>query len=158
MHRYLVAVLLLVVGAGADLQAQDHSRGNPDPGPITTLLNLQQEVGLSAAQVEQLVGIELRMDEQNQPLVTRLVEIRRRIRALGPRREMSPENRALFESYIAEARPIMRDIRENNEAAMEQVGEVLSEAQKDMLARLLRDRNDNRDRSDRSSRSRDRGQ
>jgi hypothetical protein len=157
MIRNLFVALLLLVGAAANLTAQQQHSGDDDPGPITTLLSLQSEIGLSAAQAAELARIEVQMDEQNQPLVTQLVEIRRRIRALGSRRDMSAENRALFESFMAEARPLMRQIRENNESAMEQVGAVLTEVQKDTLRALLRERDDNSDRSDRNSRFKDRG-
>jgi hypothetical protein len=157
MIRNLFVALLVLSGAAANLTAQQQHSGDDDPGPITTLLSLQSEIGLSAAQATELARIEVQMDEQNQPLVTRLVEIRRRIRALGSRRDMSAENRALFESYMAEARPLMRQIRENNESAMEQVGAVLTDVQKDTLRALLRERDDNSDRSDRDSRFKDRG-
>jgi hypothetical protein len=159
MIRLLVTVLLLLLaGAGAELQGQQQrSAGDDDPGPITTLLGLQEELDLTADQVARLREIDLRMDGVNQPLVERLMEIRGRIRALGPRREMTPENRALFDSYVAEARPLMRRIGENNKAAMEEVGNVLNQEQKDTIARLLKERFQNRDRSGRTPRSRDRG-
>ncbi|MQA89068.1 MAG: hypothetical protein GEU90_02355 [Gemmatimonas sp.] len=156
MIRSLTIAILVLTGTSAHLQGQQHSRDADDPGPITTLVKLQVEVGLTAAQVEELTSIDLALEQQNQPLVTRLMEIRRKIRALGPRRQMSSEDHAVFESYIAEARPLMREIDQNNKGAMAQVGEVLTEAQKDRLARLLRDRNENSERSDRDSRSRDR--
>jgi hypothetical protein len=150
-------LLLLLIGAGAELHGQQQPSAGDDPGPITTLLGLQVELGITDEQAERLREIDGRMDGVNQPLVGRLMEIRGRIHALGSHREMTPENRALFESYVAEARPLMRQINDNNKAAMREVGDVLTREQKDTIARLLKERYENRDRSGRTSRSRDRG-
>jgi len=154
--RLLVPLLsLLLVGVDSELRGQQSPRN--EPGPITILLGLEEELGLTPEQVTRLKEIDVRMDGVNQPLVDRLMEIRSRIHELGPRREMTPEERALFDSYVAEARPLMREISENNEAAMKEVGEILTREQKDTIARLLKERYQNRERSGGTSRSDDRG-
>src|SRR5690606_23178968 len=115
MIRLLVSVLLLqLAGGGAELPGQQQRSTGDDPGPITTRLRLEGQLGLTGDQVDRLREIDVRMDGVSQPLVDRLRGCRARIRALGPQREMTPESRALFDSYVAEARPLMREVGANN--------------------------------------------
>lgn len=151
MTRTIVFALALLLGAGGLLEAQDRHAGQrrPDVGPIGVLLELRTELGLTASQVAQLERIDADMDRENQPFVARLSEIRPRIRSLGPRDRHTADQRALYESYMAEARPLMRQIQKNNHAAMKTVGDVLTQPQKDRMGQLLRERAE----SERSSRN-----
>jgi hypothetical protein len=128
---------------------RDGSSG-PEParaGPVHTLLRFQTELRLTATQVTQLQRIDQETDELNRPLVSGLREIRGRVRALGPMDSLTPEQQATFDSYMAEARPLMKGIEQNNCAAMQQVGNTLTEAQKERLSVILRGTNRNRERS-----------
>src|SRR5690606_25044296 len=93
--------------------------------------------------------IERRMEERNAPLVARLVEMRRRMRADFPRDrdEMDRAQREEFRRRAQEARPLLREIRENNRAAMREVGEILTADQKEEVRRMLRERREEHDRN-----------
>src|SRR5690554_3181011 len=123
MIRTSIVTLLLLVGSAGVLSGQARSS---EPGPVGTLLDLRETLALSSQQISRLEQIDAEMDEQNRPLVRQLAEIRRQIRALGPRSERTDEQRARFEAFVDEARPLMRQIEENNRAAMKRVGRVLT--------------------------------
>ena len=153
----VVAVMLLSAGTvtGQSAQTQGHNR---DPGPVTMLLQLQSRLGLSADQVSALREIEAEMNRLNRPLATRLSQIRKSIKSLGPVDSLSVDQRAAFDGYVAELRPVVDQIQENNWAAMRRVGDVLTERQREHLARILRDLNDHeRERSSNFPRPSSRG-
>ncbi len=145
MIRTSIVTLLLLVGSAGVLSGQARSS---EPGPVGTLLDLRETLALSSQQISRLEQIDAEMDEQNRPLVRQLAEIRRQIRALGPRSERTDEQRARFEAFVDEARPLMRQIEENNRAAMKRVGRVLTKAQKAQVKELIRDRGDRRGNDD----------
>jgi hypothetical protein len=152
----LALVLVGLLCGNLDGQDRNRSRDHDDPGPISTLLSLEAELGLTAVQVERLTSVDRRMDELNHPLVTRLNGIRKQIRTLGDREERrSPANLETYEAYLAVARPLMREIERNNRTAMEEVGEILTDAQKDEIGRRIRVRNEKSDRNNDSARSQD---
>lgn len=141
MIRTTIFTLLLVMGTVTLLPAQGRQA---DPGPVETLLEMRESLALTATQVASLERIDAAMDTQNRPLVRQLSAIRRQIRALGPRSEMSTEQRARFEAHLEEARPLMRQIEQNNRSAMKQVGRLLTKEQKDQVEEVLRERTDRR--------------
>lgn len=155
MNRIVMLLLVLLFGTSTYLNGQTRATGGDDrdTDPITRLLEIWTELSLSAFQVAELESIKAWTDQQNQPLVARMSEIRRKLRGLGDRDTMTPRERELRKQWMAEARPIARRIDQNNRAAMEQVGDVLTQAQKDEIARRLRDRDDDdcRERSSSSS-------
>jgi hypothetical protein len=136
----LSAAVLLGLTAGL-LEAQP--RGVPvsaDQGPVETLLEYRAQLNLTAQQVTRLEGIGREMAEANLPLASRLMEIRRafRSRSFGPPDQMTPEERARFDAYLAEARPLMERIEGNNREAMRRVSDVLTQEQKEIVIELLR--------------------
>jgi hypothetical protein len=151
MIRISLMILALLAGVGESLQAQNRhgQQRGPDPGPVHMLLQLREELALTPAQVARLEQIDAEMDRLNQPLVARIFEVRGKIRALGPQEKMNTAQRARYESYVAEARPLWEKIQENNSAAMRQVGGVLSRQQKEKVAKLLRESGNYRERSGR---------
>jgi uncharacterized membrane protein len=152
MIRSLLLLLVLLAGAGSGIEAQAQGRtGGPaaDRGPIDTLIGLRDQIGLTQPQIGRLEEIDARLDRQNQPHVTQMMEIRRRIRALGAREQMTPEQRTIFEGYLSEARPHVQQIARNNAAAMLEVGAVLTQPQKERVAELLKQRGQDRERSGR---------
>lgn len=134
---WLALALMLLTGTSTVGQENRGARPN-DPGPIQVLIELKEELQLSAEQLTQLEAIDEKMDRENEKCVVRLSEIRARIRSLGPPRARSAEQQALFQSYLAEARPLMDLIQKNNRNAMEQVGQVLLPEQKELIERFLR--------------------
>jgi hypothetical protein len=154
MNRTLMLLLVLLSGASSYLDGQSRSSGSSgrDPGPVATLIGLRQELSLTDAQIAQLEIIDARMEQQNRPFVTRMSELRRRLRSLGDRDTMTPQERELRDRYMEEARPLMRSIEQNNRTAMEQVGEVLTEPQKVEIRRRIKERVENeRERSSSST-------
>lgn len=107
----------------------------PGRGPVELLLERRDSLGLSAAQVRQLEGIGRELERQNARLVRELVAIRRELRAasITHPRGLSPEQRAGFEQAAERARPLMLRLHANNQAAMQRVGALLTEPQKQWL-------------------------
>lgn len=138
MIRIAWLALALISLTGTSIVGQDNrgARAN-DPGPIQMLIELKEELQLTPEQLTRLEAIDEKMDQENEKCVVRLSEIRERIRSLP--RDRSPEQQALFQSYLAEARPLMDVIQKNNRKAMEQVGQVLLPEQKELIERFLRE-------------------
>ena len=124
----------------------DAQRGRDDnDGPVRALLELRSRLSLTDEQVTRLNGIDAELHVQNEPLVTRLMQVRREIRQLGRHSEFTPEQRARYDVLVAEARPLMRQIRDNTNAAMRQIGTVLTDFQRGQLSEIIRDRDDDND-------------
>src|SRR5690349_23309962 len=75
-----VGLLLLAVARPAPAQTADLPDRVPsgESGPIQTLLDHREEIGLTPAQVARLREMQGRVSERNRPLVQRFIEIRRR--------------------------------------------------------------------------------
>jgi hypothetical protein len=150
MFRICVIFFALAVGSAEMVKAQElrtQSRER-DPGPVAMLLQLESHLRLSATQVDALREIETEMNRLNGPLVARMSEIRGRMKRLGDVDSLTAEQRVVFDTYVAELRPVVDQIQENNWAAMRRVGDVLTDRQKERLSRFLRESNDDdRDRS-----------
>jgi Spy/CpxP family protein refolding chaperone len=144
MIRSIIVLLALLLAAGPEAEAQDRQgQRAPEAGPIQLLLQLRSEINLTADQIAHLERIDADMDRLNGPLVAQMSAIRAKIRELGPVESMSPRRRAAFEAYLAEARPLMDEIQQNNSVAMQRVGAVLTEAQRQWIAEQLREREEN---------------
>lgn len=153
MIRAFFLLLALLVGPGIVHGQNAGSIGqDEDPGPVLILLRLTDELSLTSRQIGALERIDREMDRQNEPHLERLREIRDGIRALGNYDELGEERRKRFDEYIAEARHLVDEIRANNLTAMRRVGNVLTDAQKERLAAILRERDGNRERSSDNSR------
>ena len=126
-----------------------------DDGPVRALLELRSRLSLTDEQVTRLNGIDAELQVQNEPLVARLMQVRRDIRQLGRRSEFTPEQRARYDVLVAEARPLMRQIRENSHAAMRQIGTVLTDFQRGQLSEIIRESDRDRDDDDNHGRRRD---
>jgi len=159
LRIHIAVIALLTLGGIEAVHAQNGRDGrNSDPSPVHMLLRMETQLGLTARQVEQLHRIDADMERENEPLVTKLREIRRKIRSLGSIDSLTAERRTQFEAYVAESRPVMREIKQNHWTAMRRVGEVLNEAQKEAMGKLLREMDQaNRERSGDSPRPASRG-
>lgn len=146
MRTYITAVttvLSLTIGVvPAAGQARQAAPAPPSgmPGPFELLVEHRAALGLTDTQVAQIEAIRREVEASNRPLVSRLVGMRREMAPRRAPREMSQRERAQFRSRIRVARPYLERIRENNEAAMLRVREVLSEEQRAALRRLVRQR------------------
>ena len=148
---------MMVLSGGLAAQDRSQSRGSDD-GWIAALLHMRQELRLSPEQITQLRRIDSETEELNRPMVASLRQIRSRVRSLGPMDQFTPEKRAQFNAYLAQGRPHIDKIHENNFAAMRKVGEVLSNWQKERMRELLNNANVNRERSSNNPPSHGRGQ
>ncbi len=137
-------VLALLVGAGTTVEGQSGGRqGDRDPDPVPFLIGMRAELRLTDAQVSKLQQIEADVTRLNQPLMARMGELRGQIRALGPREQIPPEHVGRFDEHLAEARQVMEQVQSNNWASMRRVGDVLSERQKEQVAKVLRELGEN---------------
>jgi hypothetical protein len=146
MRPHLVLLALGLLLAPAPLAGQAGGAPAPDDrargrhGPVELLLQNQADLALTRDQVVRLEAIQRRMDQRNRPLVERMMTIRREIRQYtaaapqGTDPQASPET----QQRVEEARALMRQIRENNRAAMKEVGGVLTEEQKVRVRTLIR--------------------
>jgi hypothetical protein len=126
---------------------------------VEKLIRHRADLQLSTEQVARLQEIDARMRERNRPYVQKLLELRHGSH-FDPhvrREEMTPQQRAEFDRRVAEVRPLLERIRENNRAAMKEVGSVLTPEQKTRLRDLLRNSKDRHERADSDGERRGRG-
>lgn len=143
-----VGLLLLAVARAAQAQSGDFPDRVPsgESGPIQTLLEHREEIGLTAEQVSGLRAVQGRVSERNRPLVQRFLEIRRRWererpanwRSLPPARRRQIQER--FQGRIrAESRALEEQVQTNHRAAMLEVRAMLTRAQRQKLRSFLED-------------------
>ena len=145
----LLASLVLAGTAAAQGQGQGQGRGRgpggagpsllrdtlPGRGPIELLLARRDSIPLTPDQVRALEQLDRSLQQQNAPHVRALVELRREIQPLigmHPR-DMTTDQRAQFAKQAERARPLMAQVQQNNQRAMERVGELLTPEQKQRL-------------------------
>jgi hypothetical protein len=135
---------VVVLAAGltlpvAPLFAQDPSAGQAGSGdPLELLLGIAEALDLSTVQVARIREIQGDLEERNRPLVDRLVEVQRRVRAqLASSVGRDAVRRRPTDTELDIARPPLRQIRINNREAMEEVGAILTNEQKRRAAELL---------------------
>lgn len=151
VRKFILVLALLLAPAPLVAQERPHPEGHPRPmlaeamerrGPLAALLRDREALGLTPAQVTQIEAIQQRLLERNRPLVEQLLRLRQS--AGDPPRvrpqEMTPEQRQAWERRVEQARPIMRQIHENNRQAMQEVGTVLTEQQKQQIRERIRER------------------
>lgn len=139
-----LSLLILAGVTSADAQA-----GTPrfDEDPVEVLLDLRRDLGLHWSQVSSLRRIQEELWEKNRPLIERVLETQRQVRAelateySGFRRwELRPTD-----AHLAAIREPMEAIHANNIAAMERVNAILTESQKRRAAILIRMQNGHHD-------------
>ena len=159
MIRSLALAVVLAAGAQA-MQAQqaapsprgDHGthRLGPRHGegdPFARLLERRQELNLTAQQVSRIEAIRARLQAQNQPLMEQLQAARRQAglpdRSVesrgGERPRLTEEQRAAARQMRERMAPVAQQLRSNRRAAMREVHEVLTEAQREQLRQKHRE-------------------
>jgi hypothetical protein len=159
----LATLTLLALPAMGVAQTADRAER---PVPVQALLEARAELGLSAEQVVQLESIHARLQEQNQPLLEEMraaapaggsqrgVGMRERMGAMTPEQReqmrehmgaMTPEQREQMRERMdrgvpAELQATVRQLRENNRAAMREAREVLTPEQQALASELVRAR------------------
>ena len=129
--------------------------GQPGEGHAARVLEMREQLGLTEAQVAQIRGIQARLEEQNAPLIAQVTAAREKMRTerqqmtaeqrqamrermQAERQQMTAEQRAQLRQRPGagmpeELRPVMEQLRTNNQAAMEQIRAVLSAEQNEKL-------------------------
>lgn len=141
----LAVALLLTFTLNVSAQSAPESRKECDPGPITALLNLQTELALTPEQVVRLTEIDEEMARRNEHLIAELVEVRRKIRLLGHKEDLTGAERILYDDYVDIAKPLIKKISHNNALAMKEVGATLTQVQKDTIEQRLKEKEAFRD-------------
>jgi Spy/CpxP family protein refolding chaperone len=140
MRSLFFVVLALGLGLhGAPLAAQDPAE--PDRrrrgDPLELLLAIAGDLELTQAQATRIREIQRDLEVRNRPLVERLVEVQRRVRAQLASSGASGRRSRPTRTQLDIARPPMRQIQVNNRRAMEEVGALLTADQKNRAAELL---------------------
>lgn len=111
-------------------------------GPLEMLMEHRERLALTQEQIASLRAIEQRTAEMNQPLLQRMMQIRET--ALQEREKLEPpltrDQRREMMSHMRQARPLLRQVRENSREAMREVGQVLNDAQKTALREIVAER------------------
>ena len=160
----LAGMTALTVPASGSAQVPQQERGRmgnqagmgqPGEAPAARILELREELGLTNAQVEQIRGIQARLEQQNAPLLAQMTTAREKMRTerqqmtaeqrqamrermQAERQQMTPEQRAQMRQRPGagmpeELQPVMEQLRTNNQSAMDQVRAILSAEQQEKL-------------------------
>lgn len=144
--------IVLLVALPADAEAQ---RGHGEPhrglnGAVEKLIEHRQELGMTDAQLARVQEIKDTADARKQPLWQQIMAIRRELKE---RREAEPnmaeaEKQALLRRSGEQIENLLNQVRAIDHAAMREVGDVLTDAQKEKIREMVsRDQRD-RDHSD----------
>jgi cytochrome c556 len=114
----LSALTALTLPVAADAQARppgqgrmgEHMGSGPGTMPAARIIELREELGLTADQVERISGIQEQLRERNGPLLEQLAAARQEMQA--DRRQLTDEERA----QMQERREAMRDSMRSREA------------------------------------------
>jgi hypothetical protein len=152
------AVLAQAAPHGAQAHPEASARAYGQTGLIHALTRMQAELGLTTDQVARLEAIAHGLHERNAPLLAQL-----RASDAWPQREqmrqrmggMTPEQREQMRQRMggaqrgmtfgpraapAELQPVLRQIRENSRAALEEARAVLTPEQQEQVRSLARQR------------------
>lgn len=131
-------LILALASAPAEVAAQGHrepgAAEHSRSGPVEMLLH---------APLDRLQALHLRRDIHSE--------------FHGRDRELEPAEREEYQRRVERAKPLLREIRENNRAAMREVGEVLTSEQKERLREMLRTLHERRRADEKGGRRRDHG-
>jgi hypothetical protein len=128
-------------------------RGDRFGSPVQRLIQAQQQLGLSADQVNRLQRIDQALQQRTEPL-------RRQLEQYGPprgqfggrdgqdqqgqRQEPSEQDRQAMRQRMEQARPVFEQLRKANDEAVEQAMKVLSSSQRQQARQLLPRRGERR--------------
>ena len=123
-------------GTGAGM-GRGMMQGGPEAmarNPVAVVLDHQEELELTAAQVESLEGLRARLEEENGP---RWEQLRSAFGDVAPA-ELTVEERQALRARMQELAPVRQEIREANRAVMTEVHELLSDEQETALRGIMR--------------------
>ena len=137
----LSALTALTLPVAADAQAHppghgrmgEQMRSGPGTVPAARIIELREELGLTADQVERISGIQEQLREQNGPLLEQLSAARQEMQA--SRRQLTDEERA----QLVQRREAMRDSMRSRQAlpdSMRGRAPMTAERREQMRARM----------------------
>jgi hypothetical protein len=112
------------------------------PRPMELLLEHRESLGLTAEQLDRLAAIRRRLAAANDPLVNRMLELRRewQQQRRAARRGGNGEDAARLDRIRAAAQPIHTRIQRNNRTAMQAVNRLLTREQRTELRAIVEKR------------------
>ena len=123
-------------GMGAGM-GRGMMQGGPEAvarNPVAVVLDHQEELELTAAQIETLEGLRTRLEEQNGP---RWEQLRSTFGDVDSA-EMTVEERQALRARMQELAPVRQEIRDANRAVMAEVHELLNAEQDTALRGIMR--------------------
>lgn len=130
--------LLTVLLAAPVVAQQPDTPAAAQGDPVEMLIGIREQLGLTDVQVVYLRRIQERLERRNRPLVERLLEVQQQVQAQLVRADSGrTSSRRPTNTHLEIARAPMRRIQENNQEAMEDVGDVLTREQKRIANELL---------------------
>jgi Spy/CpxP family protein refolding chaperone len=124
-------------GAGVT-GAQDLTAGVPvAPRPLELLMEHGDQLELTEPQIERLNRVRARLARANEPLVRRMLNLRRQWQQ---QRLLSAPDSARLARIRAAAEPVHARIQANNRTAMQAVNRVLTRQQRQRLRAIVEER------------------
>lgn len=153
-QRGLASVLVIVaLGLAPPARAQEAEvEPGPDaagqisepmpPRPMELLLEHRESLGLTAGQLDRLAAIRQRLAAANEPLVNRMLELRREWQQhrRTARRGGDGQNAARLDRIRTAAEPLRSRIQRNNRTAMQAVNRLLTREQRRALRAIVDER------------------
>jgi hypothetical protein len=147
VRRHRGPILLALTLAGLWLPAPVVAQVAPETGsaderPLELLLEHRESLALTSDQLSRLATIRERLVRANEPLVNRMMTLRRewqQQRAAG-RRAARADNAAQLERIRSAAEPVRARIQQNNRTAMQAVNRLLNREQRTRLRGLVDER------------------
>lgn len=137
----LVALPLAAQGGPGRGQGPAQGRGMMQGGPeamarnpVAIVLDHQDELDLTADQVETLESLRARLEEENGP---RWEQLRSAFNDVDPA-ELTVEERQALRQRMQELAPVRQEIQEANRAVMSEVHELLNDEQDTALRGIMR--------------------
>jgi hypothetical protein len=143
----LIFTLALPVQATAQHQ-RGPSRGLS--GAVEKLYEHREQLAMSAEQLARVQQIKDGADARKQPLWQQIMAVRRDLKTRQKSEPEMPaaEKAALVERSGEEIERLLGQVRSIDHAAMREVGDVLTEQQKEMIMEIVRQSQHDRDRSE----------
>jgi hypothetical protein len=148
---WLVLMLVIALPTQADAQHR-HGESRGLNGAVEKLIEHRVDLGMTEAQLARVQEIKDTADVRKQPLWQRIMSVRRDLKARSKAEPDMPaaEKDSLLRRSGEEIERLLDEIRAIDHAAMRQVGDVLTDPQKEEIREMISKSRRGRDRSDRN--------
>jgi Spy/CpxP family protein refolding chaperone len=143
---FRLGLLILAVLAGLVLPAAAVAQeaglpDEPEARPLEVLLQQREALGLTADQLGQLDRIQGRLTADNEPLVSRMMDLRTQWQQeRRAARNGRPPDVSRIEQIRSAAQEVRGQLQANNRAAMRRVNRLLTPAQRQRLRGIVENR------------------